>query len=96
MDKKLILNIENMEIKTKKGSSSSNSLEEVKKNIDLLPNVLKFFQKIEINRLKINDNEFQIVLNDEILYLNNKYINLSSKIIVNSKQVEFDLYSLYL
>ena len=96
MDKKLILNIENMEFQSKKGSTNSNSIEEIKKNLDLLPKVLKFFEKIEINRLKINDNEFQIILNDEVLYLDNKYINLSSKIDINSKQVEFELYSLYL
>ena len=96
MDKKLILNIENIEFKTKKGSSNSNSIDEIKKNLDLLPKILKVFEKIEINRLKINDNEFQIILNDEVLYLDNKYINLSSKIDINSKQVEFELYSLYL
>ena len=67
MDKKLILNIENIEFKTKKGSSNSNSIDEIKKNLDLLPKILKNIKKIEINRLKINDNEFQIILNDEVL-----------------------------
>ena len=40
--------------------------------------------------------EFKIILDDEILYLDNKYINLSSKIDIASKQIVFDLYSLYL
>lgn len=95
IDKKLILNIENIEYKSKK-TQTTNSIEEIKKSIELLPKVLKFFEKIEINRLKIDDNEFEIILNDEILYLDNKYINLSSKIDINSNQVVFDLYSLYL
>lgn len=95
MDKKLILNIENIEYKSKKENSSS-SLEEIKKNIELLPKVLKIFQNIEIDRLKIDDNEFKIILNDEVLYLDNKYINISSKIDINSKRIEFELYSLYL
>ena len=89
------MNIENIEYKSKK-TQTTNSIEEIKKSIELLPKVLKFFEKIEINRLKIDDNEFEIILNDEILYLDNKYINLSSKIDINSNQVVFDLYSLYL
>ena len=95
MDKKLILNIENIEYKSKKENSSS-SLEEIKKNIELLPKILKIFQSIEIDRLKIEDNEFKVILNDEVLYLDNKYINISSKIDINSKKIEFELYSLYL
>ena len=89
------MNIENIEYKSKK-TETTNSIEEIKKSIELLPKVLKFFERIEISRLKIDDNEFEIILNDEILYLDNKYINLSSKIDTNSNQVVFDLYSLYL
>lgn len=95
MDKKLILNIENIEYKSQK-ESSSNSIEEIKRNLELFPKILKIFERIEINRLKIDDNEFKVILNDEVFYLDNKYINLSSKIDINSKQVVFDLYSLYL
>ena len=72
------------------------SSEELKNSIELLPKVLKFFQKIKINKLKIDDNEFEIILNDEILYLDNKYINIASKIDTISNQVVFELYSLYL
>ena len=89
------MNIENIEYKSKK-TQSTNSFEDLKKNIELLPKVLKLFQEIRINKLKIDDNEFEIVLNDEILYLDNKYVNLSSKIDVISNQVVFELYSLYL
>ncbi|MDD2887601.1 MAG: AsmA-like C-terminal domain-containing protein [Aliarcobacter sp.] len=89
------MNIENIEYKSKK-TQTTNSFEDLKKNIELLPKVLKLFQEIRINKLKIDDNEFEIVLNDEILYLDNKYVNLSSKIDVISNQVVFELYSLYL
>jgi hypothetical protein len=89
------LNIENIEYKSKK-TQTANSLEDLKKNIQILPTVLKFFQEIKINKLKIDDNEFEIILNDEILYLDNKYINVSSKIDTISNQVVFELYSLYL
>lgn len=95
MDKKLILTIDNIEYKSDKTTTSS-SFEELKNSIELLPKVLKFFQKIKINKLKINDNEFEIILDDEILYLDNKYINIASKIDTISNQVVFELYSLYL
>ena len=95
MDKKLILTIDNIEYKSEKTTTSS-SFEELKNSIELLPKVLNFFQKIKINKLKINDNEFEIILDDEILYLDNKYINIASKIDTISNQVVFELYSLYL
>ena len=95
MDKKLILTIDNIEYKSEKTTTSS-SYEELKNSIELLPKVLNFFQKIKINKLKINDNEFEIILDNEILYLDNKYINIASKIDTISNQVVFELYSLYL
>ncbi|PUE63820.1 DUF3971 domain-containing protein [Arcobacter caeni] len=95
MDKKLILTIDNIEYKSEKTTTSS-SFEELKNSIEILPKVLKFFQKIKINKLKVNDNEFEIILDDEILYLDNKYINIASKIDTISNQVVFELYSLYL
>lgn len=95
IDKKLILDIDYIEYKSEK-IKTSNSFEELKNSIELLPKVLKFFQKIKINKLKIDDNEFEIILNDEILYLDNKYINIASKIDTISNQVVFELYSLYL
>ena len=95
MDKKLILNIENIEYISKK-SEVNNSIEDIKKNLDLLPQVLKFFQRIKINKLKIDNNEFEIVLDENNIYLDNKFINLSSRMTILSNQIVFDLYSLYL
>jgi hypothetical protein len=95
IDKKLILNIENVEYKSKKSKSKS-SFDDLKNNISLLPKVLKLFESINIERIKIDDNEFKIILDNEILYLDNKFINISSKIDTSSNQVVFDLYSLYL
>ena len=95
IDKKLIVDIENIEIKSKK-SQVKNSYEDLKKNIELLPTVLKIFQKIDVRRLVIDDNEFTIALNEEALYLDNKFINISSKLDFHSQEVVFDIYSLYL
>jgi hypothetical protein len=79
MDKKLILNIENIEYKSKKSETKS-SFDDLKQNISLLPKVLKLFQNINIERLKIDDNEFKIILDNDNLYLDNKFINISSKV----------------
>ena len=94
-DKKLIVDIENIEIKSKK-SEVTNSYEDLKKNIELLPTVLKFFKQIDIRRLKIDGNEFTIALNEESLYLDNKFVNVSSQLDFLSNEVIFNLYSLYL
>lgn len=95
IDKKLIVDIENIEITSKK-SQVTNSYDDLKKNIELLPTVLKLFQKIDVRRLKIDGNEFTIALNEETLYLDNKFINISSNLDFRSKEVVFDIYSLYL
>jgi hypothetical protein len=95
MDKKLILNIENIEYTSTKSKTKS-SIDDLKSNISLLPKILKLFQSINIERLKIDDNEFKIILDNESLYLDNKFINISSKIDISSNQVVFELYSLYL
>jgi uncharacterized protein YPO0396 len=95
MDKKLILKIENIELKSGKEKSKS-SFDDLKRDLEFLPMVLKVFQKINIERLKIGENEFKIILDEETLYLDNKFVNLSSKIDISSKQITFDLYSLYL
>ena len=95
MDKKLILNIENIELKSKKTETKS-SFDELKKDLETLPMILKLFQKIDIERLKVGDNEFKIILDEDTLYLDNKFVNISSKIDISSKQVIFDLDSLYL
>ena len=95
MDKKLILNIENIEYSSKKSESKS-SFENIKKDIELLPTVLKLFQSIEVKKLKIGEEEFKIVLNEKELYLDNKFVNLSSKIDTSSNSISFDLHSLYL
>ena len=95
IDKKLIVDIESIKIKSKKSAVTS-SYDDLKKNIELFPTILKIFQKIDVRNLEIDGNEFTIALNEEALYLDNKFVNISSKLDFNSKQVTFDIYSLYL
>lgn len=95
MDKKLILDIEEIEFRSTK-TKTNNSLEDIKKDIQLLPNILRFFQNITIEKFKIDDNQFKIIISEDNLYLDNKFINIASKMDISSKQITFDLYSLYL
>lgn len=77
-------------------SRVESSSDDIKKNIEKLPLLFKFFKKIDIERLKIKDNEFTILLNDKHLYLNNKYINLAADLKFEGSKVDLDVYSLYL
>ena len=72
------------------------SVEDIKKNLDILPIVLKWFQSINIEKLSINDNIVKIVLNKDILSVENKFFLLDSKIDVLSKEVLLDINNLYL
>ncbi len=94
-DKKLIVDIKQLKYESKKSQVNS-SIEDLKTNIRKLPSLLKYFNEINIDSLKINDNEFTIFFNEKHLYLDNKHINLSTKVEVHSKSVKLDLYSLYL
>lgn len=87
--------MEKIIIKSKK-TQASNSIEDLKKEFELFPTVIKFFQRIDIDKLIVADNEFVIKFDNEFLYLDNKFVNLSTKLNFYSNQVIFDLYSLYL
>lgn len=89
------MNVENIEYKSNK-KEENNSFESIKKDLELFPTILKFFQSIHIEELKINDNQFKILLDNDDLYLDNKYINIASKIDTSSSQINLELYSLYL
>ncbi len=94
-DKKLIVDIEKLKYEGKKSKVNS-SIEDLKVNIKKLPLLLKYFQEININSLKINNNEFTIFFNEKYLYLDNKHINLSTQIQTYDSNVKLNLYSLYL
>ena len=95
IDKRIILDVENIEYKSDK-QGENNSIDSIKKDLELFPTILKLFQSIHIESLKINDNQFKILFDNDDLYLDNKYVNIASKINVSSNQISLDLYSLYL
>lgn len=89
------MDVGNIEYKSKK-SETKTSFEDLKKDLELLPKILMLFESINIQSLKIDDNEFKIILNEQDLYLDNKFVNLSSKVDITANQILFDMQSLYL
>ncbi len=94
LDKKLIVDIEKIHLMT--NSKVESSYEDLKVNVSKIPTVLKFFQRIDIEELHIDGNDFKILLDHDHLYLDNKFINISSKYSTAGNSVSLDLYSLYL
>lgn len=94
-DKKLILEANEIIIQNKK-TTLENSSENIKRDINLLPKVLKYFNKIDIQRLKIDDNELTILLNEDYLYLDNKFLNISANLDFSDTLVNLDFHSAYL
>ena len=72
IDKKLILDIDYIEYKSEK-IKTSNSFEELKNSIELLPKVLKFFQKIKINKLYHHYNK--LLINNSFIIKRSSYFN---------------------
>ena len=95
LDKKLIVKVDKIEFTSKKSEVKS-SIEDLKKNIELLPSIMNFFQEVDIKNLKIDGNEFSIFIDNDDLYLDNKFVNIVSTLNRASKQLEFNVKSLYL
>ena len=94
LDKKLIVDAQ--EIAIVKQSNVENSLDNIKKDVYKIPLYLEYFEKIHVEKLLIDGNEFIIDINDDIFFVDNKFINISAKPIFDKKRISLQLYSLYL
>jgi len=94
LDKKLILDAE--EIIIQKQSNVTNSLDNIKKDVYKIPLYLDYFQKIHVEKLQIDGNEFVIHINNDIFFIDNKFINIAAKPTFDKKRISLELYSLYL
>ena len=95
IDKKLIVEIDEIVLKAKE-SSSDNSIEDVKSLLNKAPSVLEFFERIDIEKLKIKDNTFKIKFDNDHIYLDNKFLNISSKYFTKGDVLHLNIYSVYL
>lgn len=94
LDKKLIVQIEELVLPAT--STTQNSTNDIKKHIQYIPWLLTVFEQIDIESLKIKNNEFTITVDKSIFYIDNKLINLAAKPVVADNSVTLNLYSLLL
>lgn len=82
LDKKLILNINHIEILKQNSKQETNSLKEIEKIIDFLP-ILKIFKEIYIENLELKSQNFNsnILFQDDIFFVNLPKLIVISKII---------------
>lgn len=95
IDKKLILQIDEIVVKDKK-TKVHNSFEDIKSLINKAPMVLDMFQNIDIENLEIADNKFKIRLDDDYIYIDNKFVNIASQYSQTGDILKLDIYSIYL
>ncbi|WP_428026710.1 AsmA-like C-terminal domain-containing protein [Arcobacter sp.] len=95
IDKKLILQIDELVIKDKKTKVQS-SFEDIKSILNKTPMVLSMFERIDIETIKIADNIFKIRLDNDFIYLDNKFINVASQYSKTGDLLNLDVYSIYL
>ncbi|ADG93573.1 conserved hypothetical protein [Arcobacter nitrofigilis DSM 7299] len=95
IDKKLILRIDEIDIKNKKTKVHS-SFEDIKSMISKAPMILDLFQSIDIETMKIADNTFKIRLDDDYIYVDNKFVNIASQYSKEGDVLKLNIYSIYL
>jgi hypothetical protein len=95
IDKKLILRIDEIDLKNKK-TKVHNSYEDIKSIISKAPMILSLFQNIDIETMKIADNTFKIRLDDDYIYIDNKFVNIASQYSKVGNSLKLNVYSIYL
>lgn len=94
-DKKLILEVEELKLSLKENDSKPLTTKELQEKFLQIPKILDIFEKIDIEHLKIKDNQFTILINERELYIDNKDINLSAALRFNGPEMDMHIYSLY-
>ena len=94
-DKKLILEVDDLLINYISSNNKEVTTEELKEKFLIIPKLLKYFGKIDIERLRLKNNEFTILINEKQLYIDNKDINLSASLEFVDEQMKMNIYSMY-
>jgi len=94
LDEKLIVQAKKIEIPKQVSKETTPSFD-IRQTVHYIFEVLKYFDKIEVNSLSIGEEFFSISYNKEVLYFDNNSINLSAKASLNGNLVQLDLYSLF-
>ncbi len=94
MDKKLILETQNVKINLQKNSDRS-SFKDTLNLISNLNYVLNIFERISVKNLYIGDNKVTVFLDKNQLYVDNKYVNISSEIKMDNNFIDLNINSIY-
>jgi len=97
LDKKLIVKVDKLKIPILNNSlNSSNSLDNIQKDLELIPLLKKYFTLIDIKELTIGSQHMIVSYNNEYIYFDNNLVNISLKPKFNKNTIDLNLYSLYL
>lgn len=77
-------------------SSDEVSLEEIKYRFLQIPKILDLFEKIDIKRVKLKNNQFTILIDKDELYIDNNSINISANLNFKDSNLHMQVHSLYL
>ncbi|RXJ89119.1 hypothetical protein CRV01_10910 [Arcobacter sp. CECT 8983] len=93
-DKKLILELDEL-VFDYVSSKKEVSVEDLKERFLQVPRILNYFEKIDIKKLKIKDNELTLLIDNQEFYLNNKDMNISANLKFVDDELHMQLYSFY-
>lgn len=93
-DKKLILEAEEL-VFDYISSKEEVSTEDLKKRFLQVPKILDYFEKIDIKRLKVKNNEITILIDKEEIYVDTKDINVSANLKFVDEELQMQIYSIY-
>ncbi len=94
LDKKLIVNANNIVIA--KNTKSSSSLKEIYKTAKYIKYLNSIFKSISLKNVKYNDETVNLLYKDDIFYLDNRYLTLDTKVKFEKNQIILDLKQLIL
>lgn len=93
LDKKLILKIDSLYIKKKKEKSSKSEIGKFLTNIKFIP---KFFQEIEIKKLKLLNSNVTILYNNGIYFIDTDIYSFATKLHLKNKKIFLNIPQIYL
>ncbi len=94
LDKKLIVNANNIVIA--KNTKSSSSLKEIYKTAKYIKYLNSIFKSISLKNMKYNDETVNLLYKDDVFYLDNRYLTLDTKVKFEKNQIILDLKQLIL
>ncbi|MEA1914076.1 MAG: DUF3971 domain-containing protein, partial [Campylobacterota bacterium] len=94
LDKKFIVRIDKLQIPAQQ--NSTNSLDDIQKDLQYIPLLERYFHNVSIEQLIVGEELMTVSYNHENIYFDNDLVNVSVKPKFFNKNIDLELYSLYL